>query len=79
MTNLRDLEPMIMDCWSVCNDLETVFRQVGDGERDLTHDELMNALIGMRQLYDWKFEQLFSKYEQAIKYSSAEKVNSTLI
>jgi len=62
MTNLRDLEPMIMDCWSVCNDLETVFRQVG-----------------MRQLYDWKFEQLFSKYEQAIKYSSAEKVNSTLI
>ena len=33
-----------MDCWSVCNDLETVFKQVGDGERDPTPDELMNTL-----------------------------------
>ena len=63
MAKLRDLEPLIMDCWSVCNDLETVFRQVGDGERDPTPDELMNALMGMQQVYQWKFEQLFNKYE----------------
>ena len=67
MTKLRDLEPMIMDCWSVCNDLETVFRQVGDGERDPTQDEMMNALMGLQQVYQWKFEQLFFKYEQVIR------------
>ena len=79
MRNLYDLEAPLMDCWNICNDLETVFRQVGDGDRDLTHDELMNALIGMRQLYDWKFEQLLNKYEQVMKSSSdAKKVNSTL-
>ena len=61
---LSDLEPMIMDCWSVCNDLETVFKQVGDGDRDPTPDELMNTLMGMQQLYQWKFEQLFNRYEQ---------------
>tara|TARA_R110001632_G_scaffold6874_2_gene27653 strand:- start:360 stop:521 length:162 start_codon:yes stop_codon:yes gene_type:complete len=41
-----------------------VFRQVGDGERDPTQDELMNALMGLQQVYQWKFEQLFNKYEQ---------------
>jgi hypothetical protein len=43
-----------------------VFRQIGDGERDPTPDELMNALLGMQQVYQWKFEQLFFKYEQVI-------------
>ena len=67
MTNLSDLEPMIMDCWSVCNDLETVFKQIGDGERDPTQDELMNALMGIQQLYEWKFEQLFNRYEEVLR------------
>ena len=66
MTKLYDLEPMIMDCWHVCDDLQAVFKQIGDGERNPTQDELMNALIGMQQLYQWKFEQLFFKYEQVI-------------
>tara|TARA_R110000824_G_scaffold178065_1_gene357671 strand:+ start:288 stop:512 length:225 start_codon:yes stop_codon:yes gene_type:complete len=67
MAKLYELEPHIMDCWSVCNDIETVFKQVGDGERPPTEDEMMNVLIGMQQLYQWKFEQLFFKYEQIHK------------
>jgi hypothetical protein len=63
----QELEPMIMDCWSVCNDLETVFRQIGDGEREPTQDELINTLLGMRQLYHWKFEQLYFKYDDVLK------------
>jgi len=64
MPKLHDLEPMIMDCWHVCNDLEVVFKQIGDGEREPTHDEMMNTLMGMQQLYEWKFQQLFFKYEE---------------
>jgi hypothetical protein len=67
MTKLYDLEQMIMDCWHVCDDLQVVFRQIGDGERDPTQDELMNALMGMQQVYQWKFEQLFYKYERVIE------------
>ena len=67
MTKLYELEPHIMDCWSVCNDLESVFKQIGDGERVPTEDEMMNTLMGMQQLYQWKFEQLFDKYEQMLK------------
>jgi len=68
-TKLSDLEPHIMDCWSVCNDLETIFKQVGDGEREPTEDEMMNTLLGMKQLYQWKFEQLFNTYEKVITTS----------
>jgi hypothetical protein len=66
MTKPYELEAMILDCWHVCDDLTVVFKQIGDGEREPTHDELMNALMGMHQLYQWKFEQLFDKYEQLI-------------
>ena len=67
MSKLHELEPHIMDCWSICNDLETVFKQIGDGEREPTQDEMMNTLMGMQQLYQWKFDQLFFKYEDIIK------------
>ena len=67
MTKLYELEPHIMDCWSVCNDLESVFKQVGNGERVPTEDEMMNVLIGINQLYQWKFEQLFFKYEEILR------------
>jgi len=66
MAKLRDIEQHIMDCWSVCNDIETVFKQIGDGDREPTPDEVMNALMGMQQVYQWKFEQLFNKYEQVM-------------
>jgi hypothetical protein len=67
MPKMYDLETMILDCWRVCNDLETVFRQVGDGESEPTQDELMNTLMGMKQLYEWKFEQLFNRYEEVLR------------
>jgi hypothetical protein len=75
MIDLYELEPHIMDCWSVCNDLETTFRQIGDGEREPTQDEMMNALMGMQQLYQWKFEQLFFKYEQIQKVQREAVIN----
>tara|TARA_R110000851_G_scaffold246565_1_gene399213 strand:- start:1893 stop:2054 length:162 start_codon:yes stop_codon:yes gene_type:complete len=52
-----------------------VFKQIGDGERDITEDEMMNALMGMQQLYQWKFEQLFYKFE-VIQKAQLEKVFS---
>ena len=75
MIDLYELEPHIMDCWSVCNDLESVFKQIGDGERVPTEDEMMNTLMGMQQLYQWKFEQLFLKYEQIHKAQREAVIN----
>lgn len=73
MAKLNDLEEKIMDCWSVCNDLETVYQQIVDEEREPTTTELINALMGMQQLYQWKFEQLLNKYEDVIKSQNGRK------
>ena len=67
MSELHEMEKMIMDCWHVVDDLEVVFKQVCDGQREPTTDELTNTLMGMHQLYHWKFEQLFDKYEDCIE------------
>ena len=74
MAELYDIEEHIMDCWRVCNDLETVFKQVGDSRIEPTEDELMNTLMGMKQLYEWKFEQLFLVYE-ALMLEQKPKLN----
>ena len=74
MTKPYELEAMILDCWRVCDDLTVVFKQIGDGERMPTEDELMNALMGMRQLYDWKFEQLFNLYEEVMRENRPEYI-----
>ena len=73
MAKLNDLEEKIMDCWSVCNDLETVYQQIVDEEREPTTTELINALMGMQQLYQWKFQQLLNKYEDVIKSQNGRK------
>jgi hypothetical protein len=67
MSNMYEIEKSILDCWKVCNDLETVFIQIGDGEKEPSHDELMNTLMGMQKLYEWKFSQLFEAYENVLK------------
>ena len=67
MTKPYELEEQIMDCWNVCNDLKTAYTQICDGKKEPTIDEITNALMGMQQLYHWKFEQLFFTYENMLK------------
>jgi hypothetical protein len=33
----------------------------------------MNALMGMQQLYQWKFEQLFNRYEKIQRSQQEER------
>mgnify|MGYP000857549301 FL=1 len=67
MAVTTNLEQSIMHCWQVCDDLETMYKQICDGERDPTINEITNALMGMQQLYQWKFEQLFFAFENSLK------------
>lgn len=65
MSDRFDFEQQIMDCWSVCEDLKTITK-IYD-LRQLSEDQLMNALIGMEALYQMKFEILFDMFERLIK------------
>jgi len=79
LMKVNELEQPIMECWNVTTDLETVFRQLYDGKKQPTTDELANVLMGMQQLYEWKFEQLFFMFEQVIGKVITEETDDGLV
>lgn len=71
---LYELEQSITDCWSICDDLKTTYTQIYDGDREPTKDEIANVLMGMEQIYQWKFELLFHQYEMVLKAQRTEEI-----
>ena len=61
-----DMEQHIMDCWCVCDDLKLVAEFI-DSQDKMSMENLSKILHGMQQLYQLKFERLFSDHEQLIK------------
>jgi len=62
-----DLEQNIMKCWNVTDDIYLLYENVMDGVPEMTTDQIANALLGMHQLYEMKFEKLFRNFEQLVK------------
>lgn len=66
LRKMYDLENEILECRDICEDIKLVYSQVGgDGLKEPTTDQLMNVLIGIEQLYEWRFEKLLSAYSDA--------------
>lgn len=63
--NRFDLEQQIMNCWQVCDDIDAVY-QVG-GNRPMSEDELANALLGLKTIYQLKFEILMQTFETMLR------------
>lgn len=59
-----DLEQEIIQCWGVVEDIGTVI-EMYDSCR--TEDEVLNALIGMRALYEQKFSTMFDTFETCLR------------
>lgn len=60
-----------MRCWSVCDDIEDL-RNIRDS-RKLSEDEVDNYLLGLKTIYQVKFEHLFDLFEQLLRERRAEK------
>lgn len=74
MSTQFDLEQKIMQCWDIVDDLEVLYTQVLDAPRRLTDDEIANVLLGIKQLYDMKFNSLMSTYEKYLKEVHESKI-----
>jgi hypothetical protein len=64
MTDRFDLEQQIMACWNVTSDIDTLCE--GVLESDMTTDQIANILLGMKQLYELKFDKMFNTFEAMI-------------
>lgn len=63
-TDRFDLEQNIMKCWNVTEDIYLLYENVM--EKELTKDQIANALLGLHQLYEMKFEKLFDNFETLV-------------
>jgi hypothetical protein len=54
-----------MNCWNVCDDIGALYEGVCD--TDMTQDQIANVLLGLRELYQLKFDTLFQTFEACIK------------
>ena len=59
-----DLEQNILKCWNVTEDIYLIYENVM--EKEMTRDEIANALLGMHQLYEMKFNKLWDNFETLI-------------
>ena len=59
-----DFEQQIQKCWIITDDLGEVAESILD--RDLTPDQTVNALTGLQQMYELKFNKLWDMFEGVI-------------
>ena len=71
MSDRFDLEQQIMACWNVTSDIDTLCE--GVLESDMTTDQIANILLGMKQLYELKFDKMLRTFEQLIQDRSIVK------
>ena len=60
-----DFEQQIMSCWNITTDLKDL--NEGVLESNLSKDQISNALMGLEQLYQLRFEKLFRQFETLIQ------------
>jgi hypothetical protein len=63
MSDRFDLEQNIMQCWNVCDDIQLML----DSWDSLDEDDKQNYLIGLKQMYQMKFERCWSTFEHCVR------------
>ena len=63
MTDRFDLEQGIMQCWNVCDDIQLYL----DMYDNMDEDQRMNYLIGLKQMYQMKFERCWDNFETVVR------------
>jgi hypothetical protein len=61
-----DLEQTIMAAWNTKEDLELFVKQLVDGPRPMTEDEIWNMVYGIACLHGARSEAMFEAYEKYI-------------
>jgi len=59
-----EMETQIMSCWNITSDLKDLTE--GVLEYDMSPDQIANALMGMQELYEIRFDKLFRTFEQLV-------------
>lgn len=57
-----DLEQEIMKCWKITEDIELFYGNLDH----LDEDQQMNLLLGLKELYELRFQKLWNTFEECV-------------
>lgn len=67
MKNRFDLEEAISGMAQLSRDIDTIMYAYADSPIKATEDELLNMLIGVKQLHETRYQKMWSTLEELIK------------
>ena len=71
------LETYMMQCWHITDDIDTLTHYISEKSNipATEQDKLLNMLMGMKELYHWKFERMMDLFSEMIKNGHIERNN----
>ena len=64
--NRFDLEEALGQMAQFSTDIDTIIYAVGDAPEPATEDELLNMLIGLKQLHEVRYQKMWHIFEELI-------------
>ena len=74
--NRFELEDAMSNLNLVGEDIETMIYAIGDCPIKHTEDQLLNMLIGMKQLHDTRYQKMWDIFEQLIQNGTISNKNT---
>ena len=65
--NRFELEEAMSNLHQIGEDIETIIYAIGDSPIKHTEDELLNMLIGVKQLNETRYQKMWGIFEQLVK------------
>lgn len=62
-----DLEEAMGEMLATQNDIETLIYGIGDSPTPYTEDQILNVLIGMKELNETRYHKMWHIFEQLIE------------
>ena len=74
--NRFELEDAMSDLHQIGEDIETIIYAIGDSPIKHTEDQLLNMLIGIKQLHDTRYQKMWNTFEQLIQNGTISDKNT---
>lgn len=72
MSTLQDLEQEVLQCWGITQDLDLLAEEIED------NDDLCNKVLGIKHVYDMRFNKAWTTYEKLVtEYYAMRKLNAS--
>jgi len=65
--NRFELEDAMSNLYQTGEDIDTIIYAIGDCPIKHTEDQILNMLIGIKQLHDTRYQKMWNVFEQLIK------------